>query len=127
MEIKVSSHSIATLLLQQHPDKLRTWIPMAGFGRCLKLLKKLESHVLLELKALSEGTWKMGKFMAFSQHLVIQVTPELYTLLKVMPKANPELQAILIDVQQYKPKWVMGGASTMPKELDFTRSTMGKW
>ena len=62
----------------------------------------MESRVLLELKALHESTWKMGKFMAFSQKLVMQVTPELRTLLKVAPKAHPELQVMLIDVQQYK-------------------------
>ena len=64
---------------------------MASWGHCLEPLKKLESHVLLELKALYEGTWKMGKFRAFSQHLVMQVTPKLCTLLKVMLKAHPEL------------------------------------
>ena len=41
----------------------------------------------------------------------MQVTPELCTLLKVMPKAHLELQAMLIDVQQYKPTWAIGGAS----------------
>ena len=72
---------------------------MASWGHCLEPLEKLESCILLELKALHEGTWKMGKFMAFSQQLVMQVTPELCTLLKATPKAHPELQAMLIDVQ----------------------------
>ena len=67
METRVSSHGIAALLLQHHPDKPRTWMPVASWGRCLEPLEKLESHVLLELKALHEGAWKMGKFMAFSQ------------------------------------------------------------
>ena len=67
METRVSSHSIATLLLQQHPGKLRTWTPIASWGHCLEPLEKMESCVLLELKALHEGTWKMGKFTAFSQ------------------------------------------------------------
>ena len=40
----------------------------------------MESRILLELKALHEGTWKMGKFMAFSQQLTMQVTPELRAL-----------------------------------------------
>ena len=43
----------------------------------MKLLKKLKSHILLELKALHKGTLKMSEFIAFSQHLVIQVTLEL--------------------------------------------------
>ena len=34
---------------------------------------------------------------------------------------------MLIDVQQYKPTWIVGGASAMPKELHFTSTTAGKW
>ena len=67
METRVSSRGIATLLLQQHLGKPRTWMPIASWGHCLELLEKMESRVLLELKALHEGTWKMGKFTAFSQ------------------------------------------------------------
>ena len=78
-------------------------MPMASWSHCLEPLEKLDSHVLLELKALYEGSRKMGEFTAFSQPLVIQVTLELCTLLKVALKAHPELQAMLIDVQQYKP------------------------
>ena len=86
----------------------------------------MESHVLLELKALHEGTWKIDKFMAFSQQLVMQVTLELHTLLKVVLKAHLELQVMLIYVQQYKPMWIVGGVSTVPKELNFTSSITGK-
>ena len=127
METRVSSCGIAALLLQQHLDKPRTWMPVASWGRCLKPLEKMESCVLLELKALREGTWKMVKFTAFSQNLTMQVTPELRALLEVAPKAHPELQAMLIDVQQYKPTWAIGGASTAPEELDFPSSTTGEW
>ena len=126
METKVSSHGIATLLLQCHLDKPRTWTPMASWDHCLEPLEKLESYILVELKALHEGTSKMGKFMAFSQQVVMQVTPELRTLLKATPKAHPELQVMLIDIQQYKPTWAIGGASTMPEVLDFPSSTTGK-
>ena len=101
-------------------------MPVASWGRCLKLLEKIESCVLLELKALQEGAWKMGKFTAFSQQLTMQVTPELWALLKVAPKAHPELKVMLIDVQQYKPTWAVGGASAAPKELDFPSCTVGK-
>ena len=87
----------------------------------------MESRVLLELKALREGAWKMGEFMAFSQKLTMQVTPELQALLKVAPKAHPELQAMLIDIQQYKPTWAVGGASTTPEELDFPSSNIREW
>ena len=102
-------------------------MPVASWGHCLKPLEKMESRVLLELKALREGAWKMGEFMAFSQKLIMQVTPELRALLKVAPKAHPELQAMLIDVQQYKPTWAVGGASAAPEELDFPSSNAGKW
>ena len=62
METRVSSRGIAALLLQQHPGKPRTWTPVASWGRCIELLEKIESHILLELKALCEGAWKMGEF-----------------------------------------------------------------
>ena len=52
----------------------------------------------------------MGEFMAFSQNLTMQVTPELWALLKVTLKAHLELQAMLIGIQQYKPTWAVGGA-----------------
>ena len=87
----------------------------------------MESRVLLELKALHEGAWKMAEFIAFSQNLIMQVTLELWALLKVMPKAHPELQAMLINVQQYKPTWAVGGASSMPEVLDFPSRNAGKW
>ena len=69
----------------------------------------------------------MGEFMAFSQNLIMQVTPELRALLKVVLKAHPELQAMLTNVQQYKPTWAVGGVSAVPKELDFPSSTAGEW
>ena len=34
---------------------------------------------------------------------------------------------MLIDIQQYKPTWAMGGTSVAPQDLDFTSSTAGKW
>ena len=91
METRVSSCGIAALLLQQHPGKPRTWTPIASWGRCPEPLEKIESRILLKLKALQEGAWKMGKFTAFSHNLTMQVTPELWALLKVVPKAHPEL------------------------------------
>ena len=47
--------------------------------------------------------------------------------MKVVLKAHPELQAMLIDVQQYKPSWAVGGASATPEELDFPSSNAGEW
>ena len=102
-------------------------MPIASWNCCLEPLEKMESHVLLELKALRKGAWKIGEFTVFSQQLTMQVTPELCALLKVTPKAHLELQAMLIDIQQYKPTWVIGGTSALPEELDFPSSTVGKW
>ena len=59
-------------------------MPLTNWGRCLELLEKLESCILLELKALHKGAWKMGVVMEFSQHLVMQVTLELHALLKIV-------------------------------------------
>ena len=101
--------------------------PIASWGRCLEPLEKMESCILLELKALHEGTWKMGEFIVFSQNLIMQVTPELQALLKVAPKAHPELQAMLVDVQQYKPTWAVGSTSIAPEELDFPSRKTGEW
>ena len=41
METRVSSCGIAALLLQRHPGKPRTWMPVASWGRCLKPLEKM--------------------------------------------------------------------------------------
>ena len=89
-------------------------MPIASWGPCLEPLEKLESCVLLELKALCESTYKTGKFTAFSHHLVVQVVLELLTLLKFVPKAHLEVQAMLIDIQQYKPTWIIGGILAVP-------------
>ena len=47
--------------------------------------------------------------------------------MRVTPKAQLELQAMLIDIQKYKPTWAVGGASAMPEELDFPSSATDKW
>ena len=57
----------------------------------------------------------------------MQVTPELCTLLMFVPKAHPELQSMLINVQHFRPTWVLGGASATLRELYFTSRTAGKW
>ncbi len=62
-----------------------------------------ESRVLLELKAVREGCWKLSEFTSYAKKFSLKVSPELKALLKVAPKAHPELQAMLIDLKQYKP------------------------
>ena len=51
----------------------------------------------------------------------------LNALLKVAPKAYPKLRSMLIDIQQYKPTWLVGGPSAAPLELAFTSSTTSMW
>ena len=74
---------------------------MATWGRCLEALEQLDSRILLELKALHEGAYKLSEFTAFAKHLTMRVSKELCALLKVAHKAHPELQAFIIDLMQY--------------------------
>ena len=64
---------------------------MVTWGRCLEALEQSESRVLLELKALREGAFKLAEFTAFAKHLTMRVSKELRVLLKVAHKAHPEL------------------------------------
>ena len=50
---------------------------------------------------LQEGAFKLAEFTAFAKHLTMRVSKELRVLLKVVHKAHPELQALLIDLMQY--------------------------
>jgi hypothetical protein len=50
-----------------------------------------ESRVLLELKALREGSWKLSEFTAHAPRLTMKISRELKALLKIAPKAHPEL------------------------------------
>jgi hypothetical protein len=76
-----------------------------------------DSRVLLELKALREGCWKLSEFTAYASNLSIKISPELKALLKIAPKAHPELHALLIDLTQYRPKFIVGDRSAAPEEL----------
>ena len=64
---------------------------MATWGHCLKALEQSDSRVLLELKALREGAFKLTELTAFAKHLTMRVSKELRTLLKVVHKAHLEL------------------------------------
>ena len=101
MEAHVSITGIAVILLQWHPECSREWAPVAVWGRCLEALEQSDSRVLLELKALCEGAYKLSEFTALAKHLTMRVSKELHALLKVAHKAHPELQALLIDLMQY--------------------------
>ena len=91
MEACVTITGIAVILLQRHLERPREWAPVATWGRCLEALKQLESHVLLELKVLREGAYKLSEFTAFAKHLTMRVSKELRALLKVAHKTHPEL------------------------------------
>ena len=93
VEAQVSREGMAVLLLQQDPQHPRKWVPVSSWGRALEPLERLESRVVLELRALREGCWKLGEFTAFARKLEMRVSPELRALLKVAPRAHPELHA----------------------------------
>ncbi len=76
-----------------------------------------QSRLLLELKAAREGCWKLADFTAYAKRFTIKISPELKALLKIAPKAHPELQAMLVDLQQYKPALLVGGKPLAPSEL----------
>lgn len=117
VESRVCTSGVAIILLQRHPERRLTWCPVASWGRCLDVLEQQESRVLLELKALREGAWKLSEFTAYASRLVMRVSPALKALLGVANKAHPELQAMLIDLMQYKPKFVVGEDRVAPAEL----------
>ena len=101
MEARVTITGIMVILLQRHLEQPREWVPVVTWGRCLEALKQSDSRILLELKVLHEGTYKLLEFTAFAKHLTMRVSKELHALLKVAHKAHPELQALLIDLMQY--------------------------
>ena len=101
MEACVTITGIAVILLHRHPERPWEWVPVATWECCLEALEQLDSRVLLELKALHEGAYKLSEFTAFAKHLTMRVRKELRALLKVAHKAHPELQALLIDLMQY--------------------------
>ena len=73
--------------------------------------------MLPELKAVCEGCWKLSDFTAYTSRLTLRIPPELKALLKIAPKVHLELQAMLVDLLQYKPKLVVGGQPVAPPEL----------
>lgn len=97
-------------MLQRHPDRRLTWVPVASWGRCLDVMEQQESRVLLEAKAIREGCWKLSEFTAYAKALVFRVSPQLKALLKVAHKSNPTLHAMLLDVLSYKAKLLVDTA-----------------
>ena len=91
MEARVSITGIAVILLQRHPERSWEWALVAMWERCLEALEQSDSRVLLELKALQEGAFKLAEFTAFAKHLTMRVSKVLRALLKVAHKAHPEL------------------------------------
>ena len=101
MEARVTITGIAVILLQRHLESPREWVLAAMWGHCLEAFEQLDSRILLELKVLREGAYKLSEFTAFAKHLTMQISKELRALLKVAHKVHPELQALLIDLMQY--------------------------
>ena len=80
-------------------------------------LEMEESRVLLELKTLREGLWKLTEFAAFAKNLVCNVSYPLRALLKLSSRAHPSIQAYVVDLLQYKPKLLVQADAVAPKPL----------
>ena len=76
-----------------------------------------DSRVLLKLKALREGCWKLNEYVSYSTPLTMKISPNLKSLLKIANRAHPELHAYLIDLRLYKPKYVVDDTTEAPAEL----------
>ena len=98
LESRVTTAGISVVLLQRDPNHVRRWLPVASWGRCLEATESGESGVMLELKAMREGAWKLQAYTAFHRNLTFVVSPDLRALLKVAHKAHPTLHAYLIDL-----------------------------
>ena len=81
------------VLLQRDLERPLTWAPVATWGRRLEMLEVDASLVELELRALCEGFWRLSEFTAYARKLTVLVSLELRALLRVAPKAHPELYA----------------------------------
>ena len=57
-----------------------------------------ESRIILELKALQEGAWKLAEYTTYHKNLVFVVSKDLRALLKIVHKAHPEIHAYLVDL-----------------------------
>ena len=88
------------------------------WGCCLEALEQSDSRVPLEQKVLREGAHKLLEFTAFAKHITMRVSKELPVLLKVVHKAHPELQVLLIDLMQDQPKLLVGEHHVAPNELE---------
>ena len=98
MESRITTAGISVLLLQRDPAHKRRWLPVASWGRCLEALEAEDSRVLLELKALREGAWKLAEFTTYHKNLTFVVSKDLRALLKIAHRSHPTLHAYLIDL-----------------------------
>ena len=105
------------VLLQQEPERVLCWFPVASWRRTLDTLELEDSKVILELKALCEGAWKLSKFTSYARNLTMKITPPLKALLKIAHKANPMIHAILIDLMTYKPTFLVQDKPEAPSKL----------
>ena len=83
MEALIRAAGLAVILLR--------WCPVASWGRTLDTLELEESQIVLELKAIRKGAWKLSEFTSFSWNLTMKISPQLKALLKIANKANPTL------------------------------------
>ena len=87
MEAHITTMGIMVILLQRHPEQPREWALVATWGCCLEALEQSDSRILLRLKALCKGAYKLLEFTVFTKHLNMRVGKDLCMLLKVAHKA----------------------------------------
>ena len=69
--------------------------------------------------------WKLSEFAAFAQNLVLNITPALKSLLKLSGRAHPSLQAMLVDLMQYRPKLLVQTDRVAPLTLGMEAPPVG--
>ena len=114
MEACITITCIAVVLLQRNPEQPREWVLIATWGHYLEALEQSDSQVLLELMVLHEGAYMCAEFTAFAKHLTMCISKELRALLKVVHKAHPGQQALLIDLMQHQPKLLVNKRCITP-------------
>lgn len=73
--------------------------------------------MLLELRALREGCWKLSEYTTYANRLVLSVSRGLKALLGLSKRAHPDIQAMAIDLAQYKPKFLVNTPSVAPSAM----------
>jgi hypothetical protein len=84
------------------------------------------SRLELEVRAIQDVLAKLRNFTAYCKTLEIEATTEVRHLVRVAPRLHPQLWALVIDIQQYRPVWVERAPTKQLPELGMVDS-VGDW